>query len=82
MWEQLARNARVSLSTAGNDLCRGGISMLTAGLNELAMLRFLVVHGGRSGDGFALFLMGAVAFGVLIWALSHSSSSNNQSAKG
>jgi hypothetical protein len=53
--------------------------MLTASGNDLAMLRFLLVHGGRSGDGFALFLMGLVAVGALIWALSHSG--NNQSAK-
>jgi hypothetical protein len=54
--------------------------MLTAAMNDLAMLRFLVVHGGRAGDGFALFLMGVVAVGVLVWALSDSGSS--QSAKG
>jgi hypothetical protein len=60
--------------------CRSeGFSMSTAGLNELAMLRFLVVHGGRSGDGFALLLMGVVAVGALVWALSHAGS--NQSAK-
>ncbi len=53
--------------------------MLTAGLNELAMIRVLVVHGGRSGDGFALFLMGFVLVGAVAWALAHSGS--NQSAK-
>jgi hypothetical protein len=51
---------------------------LNEGLNDLAMMRFLVVHGGRGGDGFALLLMGAVAVGVLVWALSRSGS--NQSA--
>jgi hypothetical protein len=53
--------------------------MLTAGLNQLAMLRLVMVHGGRSGDGFGLFLLGVIAVGALVWALSHSS--NNQSAK-
>ena len=49
--------------------------MSMAGINELAMLRF----GHASGDGLALLLMGLVAVGVLIWALSHSD--RNQSAK-
>jgi hypothetical protein len=53
--------------------------MLTAGLNELAMLRFLVVHGGRSGDRFGLFLIGVIAAGVLVWALAHAGT--NESAK-
>jgi hypothetical protein len=53
--------------------------MLTAGMNDLAM-RILVFHGGRGGDGLGLFIMGVVAVGVLVWALSHSS--GNQSAKG
>jgi hypothetical protein len=54
--------------------------MLTAGVNELAMIRLVVFHGaGRSGDGFALLLMGAVAVGALIWALSHNG--RNESAK-
>jgi hypothetical protein len=52
--------------------------MLKAGMNDLAM-RILVFHGGRGGDGLALVLMGVVAVGVLVWALSHSGS--NQSAK-
>ena len=49
--------------------------MLTAGMNELAMIRF----GHAGGDGLALLLMGFVAVAVLIWALSHSD--KNQSAK-
>jgi hypothetical protein len=52
--------------------------MLTAGMNDLAMRAF-AFHGGRGGDGFALVLMGVVAAGVLVWALSRSG--NNQSAK-
>jgi hypothetical protein len=55
--------------------------MLTAGMNDLAMFRFggfRFGHGG--GEGFALLLMGLVAVGVLVWALSHTGS--NQSAKG
>ncbi len=52
--------------------------MVTAGMNGLAM-RFGGFRFGHGGDGFVLFLMGAVAFGVLIWALSHSE--RNQSAK-
>lgn len=56
--------------------------MLTATMNDLAMLRFLVVHGGRGGDGLALVLMGIVAVGVLIWALAHTGNAqNSQSAK-
>ena len=55
--------------------------MLTAGMNNLAMIRFGGFRFGHSGgDGFALLLMGLVAVGVLIWALSHSD--HNQSAKG
>jgi hypothetical protein len=53
--------------------------MLITGLNDLAMLRFVAVHGGRPGDGFALFLMGIVAVAALVWALAHSG--NNLSAK-
>jgi|SRR5580658_1309570 hypothetical protein len=59
----------------------GGKTMLTAGMNDLAMIRFggfRFGHGG--GEGFALLLMGLVAVGVLVWALSHSD--HNQSAKG
>jgi hypothetical protein len=55
--------------------------MLTAGMNDLAMMRFggfRFGHGG--GDGFLLLMMGVVALGVLIWALSHSD--QNQSTKG
>jgi hypothetical protein len=44
--------------------------MLSAAMNELAMLRVLVVHGGRSGDAFGLFLAGVIVVGVLAWALS------------
>jgi hypothetical protein len=47
--------------------------MLTAGLNALALARFggiRVIHGAR--DGFGLLLIGLVAIGVLIWALSGS----------
>ncbi len=47
--------------------------MLTAGLNALALARFggiRVIHGAR--DGFGLLLIGLVAIGVLIWALSES----------
>lgn len=57
--------------------------MLTAGMNALAMVRFggfRFGHGG--GDGIGLLLMGVVVFGVLIWALSHSHSDRNESAKG
>lgn len=54
--------------------------MFTAGMNDLAMLRFGGFRFGHSGgDGFALLLMGLVAVGVLVWALSHSS--GNQSAR-
>lgn len=54
--------------------------MFTAGMNDLAMIRFGGFRFGHSGgDGFALLLMGIVAVGVLVWALSHSD--NNQSAK-
>jgi hypothetical protein len=55
--------------------------MLTAGMNALAMIRFggfRFGHGG--GESFALLLMGLVAAGVLVWALSHSG--GNESAKG
>jgi hypothetical protein len=52
--------------------------MLKAGMNDLAM-RVLVFHGGRSGDGLGLLLMGVVAVGVLVWALSRSG--GNESAK-
>jgi len=55
--------------------------MLTAEMNDLAMIRFggfRFGHGG--GEGFALLLMGLVAVGVLVWALSHSD--RNQSARG
>ena len=45
--------------------------MLTTGLNELALMRFGGLHGG-SRDGFGLLLMGLVAIGVVIWALSRS----------
>lgn len=48
--------------------------MLTAGLDALALARFggiRVIHGAR--DGFGLLLVGLVAIGVLIWALSGSS---------
>ena len=47
--------------------------MLTAGLNALALARFggtRVIHGAR--DGFGLLLIGLVAIGLLIWALSGS----------
>jgi hypothetical protein len=47
--------------------------MLTAGLNALALARFggiRVIHGAR--DVFGLLLIGFVAIGVLIWALSGS----------
>jgi hypothetical protein len=55
--------------------------MLTAGMNDLAMIRFGGFRFGHSGgDGFALLLMGLVAVVVLVWALSHAG--NNQSAKG
>jgi hypothetical protein len=53
--------------------------MLTAGINDLAM-RVMGFHAGRAGDGFGLFLMGAIAVGVLVWALAQSGGS--QSAKG
>jgi hypothetical protein len=53
--------------------------MLITGLNDLAMLRFMAVHGGRPGDGFALFLMGIVAVAALVWALANTG--NNQSAR-
>jgi hypothetical protein len=59
----------------------GGKTMLTAEMNDLAMIRFggfRFGHGG--GEGFALLLMGLVAVGVLVWALSHSD--RNQSARG
>ena len=46
--------------------------MLTAGLNALALARFggsRLIHGGGR-DGLGLLLIGLVAIGVLIWALS------------
>lgn len=53
--------------------------MVTAGMNALAMIRFGGFRGGHSGDGFALLLMGLLAVGALVWALSHGD--RNQSAK-
>jgi hypothetical protein len=43
--------------------------MLMAGLNALGLARFGAIHGGTR-DGFGLLLIGLVAIGVLIWALS------------
>jgi len=43
--------------------------MLMAGLNALALARFGAFHGGGR-NGFGLLLIGLVAIGVLIWALS------------
>jgi hypothetical protein len=44
--------------------------MVTTGMNELAMRLggFRFGHGG--GDAFFLLLMGLVAMGALVWALS------------
>jgi len=54
--------------------------MFMAGMNDLAMLRFGGFRFGHSGgESFALLLMGVVAVGVLVWALSRSDS--NQSAR-
>jgi hypothetical protein len=44
--------------------------MLTAGLNELAMLRFggfRLGHGG--GGGFAFLFLGLIAIGFAVWAV-------------
>lgn len=51
--------------------------MATAGVNELAM-RFGFRFGHSGGDAFFLLLMGLVAMGVLVWALS--STGRSQSA--
>jgi hypothetical protein len=51
--------------------------MLTAGLNQLAMMRLLVVHGGRSANAFGLLLTGIVAVGVFVWALSYPGTSQS-----
>lgn len=54
--------------------------MLTAAMNALAMVRFVGFRGVRgTGDAFALLLMGMVAIGVLVWAVSHSD--RNESPK-
>ena len=45
--------------------------MLTAGLNALALMRFggfRLAHGG--GNGFAWLVIGLVAIGVAVWAVS------------
>ncbi|MGA3032175.1 MAG: hypothetical protein ABSD70_02770 [Terracidiphilus sp.] len=50
--------------------------MLTAATNALALMRFgglRVFHGGGHGgghDGFAWLLIGLVAIGVAVWAIS------------
>jgi hypothetical protein len=51
--------------------------MVAAGMNDLAM-RFGGWHLHRFGNALELMLLGMVAVGVLIWALSHSE--RNQSA--
>jgi hypothetical protein len=54
--------------------------MLTTGLNALALMRIGGLHGG-SRDGFGLLLMGLVAIGVVIWALSRPHPNENERAK-
>jgi hypothetical protein len=46
--------------------------MSMAGLNALAMVRFHGFHGG--GGGFAWLLIGLLAIGVAVWAVSRSAS--------
>jgi hypothetical protein len=55
----------------GCDACRWRGTMLTAGVNALALMRFGVIrlaHGGGR-DGFAWLLMGLAAIGVAVWAV-------------
>jgi hypothetical protein len=77
--QQLYGPIWVCLFTAGHDSQPTERNMVTAGMNALAMVRFGGFRGGHAGDGFALLLMGLVAVGVLVWALSHGD--RNQSAK-